>query len=64
VGIGTSHNFVIRNNVETYFESTICLIDFRKLRCLVGLTYVRDIIKFELQKGTKKDCLSYKVWFI
>jgi hypothetical protein len=32
----------------------ICLIDSRKLKCLVGLTYVSGITKFELQNGTKK----------
>jgi hypothetical protein len=32
----------------------IFLIDFQKLKCLVGLTYVQGITKFELQKGMKK----------
>jgi hypothetical protein len=35
-------------------QSMISLIDSRELRCLVGLTYVRDITKFGLWKGTKK----------
>jgi hypothetical protein len=30
------------------------LIDSQKLRCLVGLTYGRDITKFGLWKGMKK----------
>jgi hypothetical protein len=37
-----------------YLELKTYLINFLKLRCLVGLTYVRDITKFELRKGTKK----------
>jgi hypothetical protein len=37
-----------------YLELMICLIDFLDLKCLVGLTYVRGITKFELQKGTTK----------
>jgi hypothetical protein len=32
----------------------ISLIDSKERRCLVVLTYVRDIIKFGLWKGTKK----------
>jgi len=32
----------------------ICLINSQGLKCLVGLTYVWDIAKFELQKGTKR----------
>ncbi len=31
-----------------------CFIDFREPKCLVGLTYVQGITKFELQKGMKK----------
>ncbi len=37
-----------------YFELMICLIDSRELKCLVGLTYVSGITKFELQNGMKK----------
>ncbi len=40
-----------------YLELTICLINSRELRCLVGLTYVWDITKFELQTRTKKKPL-------
>jgi hypothetical protein len=36
------------------FGLMIYLIVFRKPRCLVRSTYVRDITKFGLQKGTKK----------
>jgi hypothetical protein len=32
----------------------ICLINFRELKCLIGLTYIRGITKSELQKGIKK----------
>jgi hypothetical protein len=31
-----------------YLELTTCLINFRELNFLVGLTYIWDIIKFEL----------------
>jgi hypothetical protein len=31
-----------------YLELMICLIGSQKLKCLVQLTYVRDITKFEL----------------
>ncbi len=31
-----------------YLALTTCLIDFQKLKCLVGLTYIWDITKFEL----------------
>jgi hypothetical protein len=55
--IGTSHKVVIRNNAKIYFKLTTCLIDSRKLMSLVGLTCVRNIIKFELQKGMKKRLL-------
>jgi hypothetical protein len=40
-----------------YLKLMICLIDFRELMCLIKLTYIRDITKFELQKGTKKRSL-------
>jgi len=47
-----------RNKIDThYLKLMICLIDCRKLRCLVGLTYIRSITKFELQKGMKKKPL-------
>jgi hypothetical protein len=35
-----------------------CLIDSWELRFLVGLTYLRDITKFELQKGMKRRPLA------
>jgi len=34
-----------------------CLIRFREPKCLVGLTYVPSITKFELHKGMKKKFL-------
>jgi hypothetical protein len=37
-----------------YLELMICLIDFQELKCLVRLTYVQVITKFESQKGMKK----------
>ncbi len=41
--------------IDTHcLELMICLINFQELKCLVGLTYVRGITKFGLQKGTKK----------
>ncbi len=38
-------------------ESMTSLIDSWELRCLVGLTYIRDITKFGLRKGMKKRSL-------
>jgi hypothetical protein len=35
----------------------IYLIDSWELKCLVGLTYILGITKFELQKGMKKKPL-------
>jgi hypothetical protein len=46
------------------FESMIYLIVFQEPRCLVGLIHVQGITKFGLWKGTKKNCLSHKVWLI
>jgi len=41
-----------------YLESMIYLTVSREPRCLVGSIYVRDIIKFGLQKGMKKRPLA------
>ncbi len=40
-----------------YLKLMIFFIDFCKLKCLIGLTYVRGITKFELQKGIMKKPL-------
>jgi len=40
-----------------YFGLMISLTNFWELKCLVGLTYVRGITKFELRKGMKKKLL-------
>ncbi len=41
-----------------YFELTTSFIDFQKLKCLVGLTYVQNITKFELRKGMRRRLLT------
>jgi hypothetical protein len=41
-------NRVTMNNRYSLPRVDDCLIDFQKLKCLVGLTYIRGITKFKL----------------
>jgi hypothetical protein len=51
--------------IDTHYLGLMTsLIDSWELRCLVGLTYIWDIIKFGLRKGMKKNHLPHKVWLI